>query len=398
MSMIHVPHVEVLMRPVRPIVGDQLVAQVLDFFKQQEDLLAVPVVDDGRYVGIITRKCLFQRLSQPFFMEVHQRKPIRVLLEQPTLITPAHTPIDTALQELLARDPRLVSDAFVIQDAHQTYHIAYVSDLMMQIATMQSSLIAQLRAMSQRIQNEVAHARDLQYGLLPPADLQVAHTTLSGRLATSTEVGGDFYDYFLIGQHALGLLVGDVSGHGVAAGAVVTAAKASLATLQSLGCTEPTLLLSQLNRALLATTSSSLLMTCCYGVVNFQEQTFCYANAGHPAPLLYRSTNDTLLHLTEATGFPLGLDEHAQYVADTITLQPGDRLLLYSDGLIEGCDPQGRPYDYPRLEANVREHGKDSPGKITQQLLDDLKRYCAGRPLEDDVAIVVMDYQQEVQL
>jgi serine phosphatase RsbU (regulator of sigma subunit) len=294
-----------------------------------------------------------------------------------------------ALACLIERDPILETDCLLIAEGDRCVGVVLVSDLMMRISDFQQSLLATLRSMSERIREEVAHASLIQQDLLPEPKFSFKDIHVGAGITTSTEIGGDFYDYFICGENRLGLIIADVSGHGVQSGMVTTAAKASLHTLLSLGIATPTELLSGMNRAITATAKRRLLMTCFIAVIDTESSRLCYANAGHNFPYLFRGKSRELEMLQDASGFPLGFEEDSLFEEFSTEFTAGDSIVLYTDGIVEcrGVDEEDLGYD--RLEKIIREYIGKTPYESALALLEFTRKFSGTPTLEDDATVMI---------
>jgi phosphoserine phosphatase RsbU/P len=366
------------------------ISLVVDIFKNDSTILALPIADQGSFQGVITRKALFfQHLARPFAMEIFGKKPIRELMdEQPVAMAP-ELDVTTALAQLLAEDAHLQIDAFPLVDRGECLGIVSVSDLMMKISESQSALLEALKSMSARIRDEVMKASEVQQDLLPAAEYRFGPVTVSAGIRTSSEIGGDFYDYFELEDGRLGLVVADVSGHGVQSGMVTTAAKASLHTLIGQGITTPAVLLHYMNNAILATARQTLLMTCLIAIIDLQRQEVVMANAGHNFPYLIEGETGRAIRISTAPGFPLGFEQDCLYEELSTPFSPGDTLFLYTDGIVECVNSRNEEFGYERLEAFLSEHAVSRPIDLKQNLLETAIRFMGERSFEDDVTLLV---------
>ncbi len=183
--------------------------------------------------------------------------------------------------------------------------------------------LAQLTA---RLQGEVNLAATLQRSILPQPVIELPGLQGLANLLTSSEVGGDYYDYYKVGGHHSILLIGDVSGHGVAAGTMVGAAKAGVYPLIHEGVTSPSEILNSLNETMRVTAQQSLLMTMACLSLDARNGKLVFANAGHVLPYLLRE-NSNHWEMIEASGLPLGKSVNSDYLETAIdlTLNVGDR-------------------------------------------------------------------------
>ncbi|TAL45659.1 MAG: PAS domain S-box protein [Methylovulum sp.] len=257
---------------------------------------------------------------------------------------------------------------------------------------------AELAQLSTRLQGEVNLAATLQRSILPQPVIDLPGFQGLANLLTSSEVGGDYYDYYKVGGHHSILLIGDVSGHGVAAGTMVGAAKAGVYPLIHEGVTRPSEILNSLNETMRVTAQQSLLMTMACLSLDASTGRLVFANAGHVLPYLLRN-NSSRWEMLEASGLPLGKSVDSDYLETAIelNLEVGDRLFLYTDGLVEEESPSGEAFGYDRLEALLNANiDTENPEVLRNTLMDALRRHCRGTAYADDVTIVVVTHSDRV--
>jgi len=380
-------------RPVAVITPLTTVNQAIELFQQQPHLLALPVMQQQHLLGIISRRELFFRhLAKPFARELFGRKPVETLLEGKPLVLAGELEMSDALNRLLLLDPQLENDCFGVSLADGSVAIAAVGDLMMAISRSQAVLLETLNNLSSRIRSEVEMARQVQAALLPATPLVHAGIAVAAGLVNSTEISGDFYDVFPLDEHRLGLLVADVTGHGVQAGLVTTAAKAGLQTLLDNGVRTPARLLSGINRALMATAGGSLLMTALIAVLDHQTGTAVLSSAGHPYPYWRQCDTGQWQLVPLEPGFPLGFSDEADYDETLIPFLPGDCLLLYSDGIQEAENDRGVLFGERQLLATLQQ-AAGKPEQVRDALLTAARSFRGNEHFDDDVTLVVA--QQE---
>ncbi len=368
------------------------VNDVVDLFSKDSSLIALPVLREGIFTGFVSRKHLFfKRLRHKFALELYGNKPVSMLLDENPLVMEPDKDVHSALERLLAVDPNLETDCFPIVADGRCLGIVSVADLMMQISNTQASLLDRVITLSARIRDEVACASKIQQDLLPAPEFTFQGTSISAGVMTSSEIGGDFFDYFTLGDNRLGLIIADVSGHGVQSGMVTTAAKASLHTLISMGISTPSEFLSGMNTAIIATACQTLLMTCLIVLIDIDKQELCVANAGHNFPYLYRSDSHSLEHIQEVSGFPLGFESDSSFREFHTDFKSGDRLLLYTDGLIECRNPSGEEFGYSRLESLLMHRFNLSPTGLKNLLFESALDFIgSSSSIEDDISIMVV--------
>lgn len=259
--------------------------------------------------------------------------------------------------------------------------------------------LGELEKLSERLQEEINLAAALQHSILPSPDITLPGVQGKATLITSSEVGGDYYDYYKVGGYHSVLLIGDVSGHGVAAGTMVSAAKAGLYPLVNEGLTRPAEILRSLNETMVATAHQSLLMT--MGCLSLDSRTgkLRFANAGHVLPYLKRR-GETEWRMLESSGSPLGKSLDADYlsVEQELQLDIGDRLFLFTDGLVEQESPRGQPFGFDRLESLLAENAETEPHVLQENMLTALRAHCGREHFDDDVTMAVVAHTDRVEI
>jgi serine phosphatase RsbU (regulator of sigma subunit) len=387
-----IPQLKELALSTQELTEEVKVKDVVELFSKNSSLIALPVLRDGIFAGFVSRKHLFfKRLRHKFALELYGNKPVSLLLDENPLVMEPEIDVHSALERLLVVDPNLETDCFPLVSDGRYLGIVSVADLMMQISTTQASLLDRVITLSARIRDEVAMASKIQQDLLPAPEFNFLGTNISAGVMTSSEIGGDFFDYFTLGNNRLGLIIADVSGHGVQAGMVTTAAKASLHTLISMGISKPSELLSGMNTAIMATACQTLLMTCLIILIDIDKKELCFANAGHNFPYLYRSDSHLLEQLQEVSGFPLGFESGSSFREFYTDFKEGDRLILYTDGLIECRNPSGEDFGYSRLESLLIHRINLSPTEMKNLLFESALDFIgSSSSIEDDISIMVV--------
>jgi serine phosphatase RsbU (regulator of sigma subunit) len=200
-------------------------------------------------------------------------------------------------------------------------------------------------------------------------------------------VGGDFYDFHLLSDGRLGVVVGDATGKGVPA-ALVMATTCGMLQLaaRALDPSSPGEVLAQVNETLFARIPSNMFVTCFYAILDPNSGRFTYANAGHDLPYLWHSGDAEELR---ARGMPLGLMPGMSYEEKELVLEAGEGVFFYSDGLVEAHDPKGEMFGFPRLRALIAEHGKEQ--SVGDLLLKELYSFVGeGWDQEDDITLLTL--------
>jgi serine phosphatase RsbU (regulator of sigma subunit)/anti-sigma regulatory factor (Ser/Thr protein kinase) len=241
-------------------------------------------------------------------------------------------------------------------------------------------------ATRQRFEQELEVARLIQQNFLPKELPELPGWHLAAYYRPAREVGGDFYDVIPLRDGRVGLVVGDVTDKGVPAALVMSATRSVLrASAQRL--IEPGVVLERVNEHLCPDMPAKMFVTCLYGVLDPATGLLRFANAGHDLP--YVKTADGVIEL-RARGMPLGLMPNMEYEEKEAVLQPGDSVLLHSDGIVEAHDPQRDMFGFPRLKETVAH----APGgqKLIDRVLTDLEAFIGpGAEQEDDITMVTLE-------
>jgi serine phosphatase RsbU (regulator of sigma subunit)/predicted ester cyclase len=239
----------------------------------------------------------------------------------------------------------------------------------------------------ERVEQELLVARRIQQASLPKEVPTLEGWQIAPFYQPAREVGGDFYDFHLLSEGRLGLVVGDATGKGVPAALVMSTICGMLQlAAQVLDSTSPGEVLERVNEALLARIPPNMFVTCFYCILAPKSASLSYANAGHDLPYLRHGGDAEELR---ARGMPLGLMPGMSYEEKEITFEAGDIALLYSDGLVEAHDPTGEMFGFPRLRALVAEHGEEGP--LVNSLLEELYSFVGeGWEQEDDITLLTL--------
>jgi len=231
-------------------------------------------------------------------------------------------------------------------------------------------------------------ARQIHRSLLPACETRFAGVETAGVSYSADKIGGDCYDYLSFADGSLGVLIADVSGHGVAAAMYMAAARGALHA-EAQRTSDPAELLERTNRVLSATfDQAEMFATALLVRVSADGREWCYSGAGHPAALCLRGV-ETLERL-ESCATALGLFEETTFETRTFELAQEDRLVLYTDGFTEARSGNGRMYGTQRLEEVALEHVDADASELRNRLLEDLERHTDHRGMTDDVTLVVV--------
>jgi serine phosphatase RsbU (regulator of sigma subunit)/ketosteroid isomerase-like protein len=256
------------------------------------------------------------------------------------------------------------------------------------IAALQEERLVQVERERERVEQEMRVARSIQQASLPEEVPTLEGWQISPFYQPAREVGGDFYDFHLLSEGRLGLVVGDATGKGVPA-ALVMSTTCGMLQLAAQGSDSSSLgeVLSRVNQTLYARIPANMFVTCFYAILDPEKCSLRYANAGHDLPYLHRNGNAEELR---ARGMPLGLMPGMDYEEKEIALDAGEAALFYSDGLVEAHNPEGEMFGFPRLRELVAEHA-DKERSLEETLLEELYSFVGeGWDQEDDITLLTL--------
>ena len=239
----------------------------------------------------------------------------------------------------------------------------------------------------ERIEQELRVARSIQQASLPEEVPTLEGWRITPFYRPAREVGGDFYDFHLLSEGRLGVVVGDATGKGVPAALVMSTTCGMLRlAARALGSPSPGEVLAQVNETLVARIPTNMFVTCFYAILDPKRGHLVYANAGHDLPYLRHGGEAKELR---ARGMPLGLMPEMGYEEKEMVLEASESTLFYSDGLVEAHNPKGEMFGFPRLRALVAEHGKQ--GSLEEVLLEELHSFVGESwEQEDDITLLTL--------
>lgn len=396
------PLISQLALEVTSISEASLVQELLSRFQSESHQPIMPVLNSRlAYTGSVSRRAFLSFMTRAFARELFLHKTVGELLDhqpelahQPVQIH-AHQRVDQAMRELLEADPHMQHEALPVLEAGKLVGLVKVTDMMASLSESQERLIEVMLSLSERLQEEVTHAALLQRHLLPPSPIRLPGLQGSASLVTSTEVGGDYYDYYCVADRWVVILVGDVSGHGVAAGTMVSAAKAVINLVSADGIYDPAVILQRLNHALLNLAHQRLLMTMFVASLDAQTGQLLYANAGHQFPYRFH-LKTRQMEMLEIGGLPLGKSDSATFPAESLQLAVGDRLFFYTDGLLEEENEAGEPLGYDRLENALSLYFDRNPEILCESVAAKLRQFAGHNQFADDVTLLCLEHHERI--
>jgi sigma-B regulation protein RsbU (phosphoserine phosphatase) len=203
------------------------------------------------------------------------------------------------------------------------------------------------------------------------------------------QVAGDYYDFELLDPDTLCIVIGDAAGHGVSAAFVSVMAKTCFHN-QKPSIASPAALLRAMNQSLHGLVEAQHFISMFVATLNRRTRELTFARAGHPLPLLLHCDSDRVT-LLDAGGVMIGLLPDPEFVDQTVRLQPGDKVLFYTDGVIECPDAAGQLFGKARLAQALSSHRRKSGDALLTEVIDETRRFTAGRGFDDDVTLVLLE-------
>jgi sigma-B regulation protein RsbU (phosphoserine phosphatase) len=240
----------------------------------------------------------------------------------------------------------------------------------------------------QRMEQEINIARDIQQALLPKDFREFPHLTVNGFNLPCLSVGGDYFDVFPLGDNRTAFLIADVSGKGLGAALLTTMLQGALSGM-TLG-TDPARLFNHVNNFLCSHAEVGRYATMFFGILDDKGH-LEFINAGHPSPFLLRN-GEAIESFTEGS-YPVGLVPGAEYTAVCLKLEPGDTLVLFSDGVTEAMDPDEQLFGVPRLRDVLTGQTECPLDNIQKCVLEAVENFTRGARQADDLTLLIVRYR-----
>jgi PAS domain S-box-containing protein len=238
-----------------------------------------------------------------------------------------------------------------------------------------------------RSEEESRTARNIQMNFLPSSDPVIPGYDIAGRSIPALNVGGDYYDFIRLDEHRLAIGLGDVSGHGLAASLVMANLQATVRGQAYFGL-DPDRCLERANKLLFRSTDSRTFISLFFGILDTQKHTISYANAGQDLPVLFSA--DKNITILRTRGIALGMKEDVTYQKEEILLKPGDRLLIYTDGIAEAMNDRRDELGEDRLREIVLRTLGRSARETVDDVIAGVGAHVGSSPQNDDMTLVLL--------
>ncbi len=238
------------------------------------------------------------------------------------------------------------------------------------------------------LDKELALAGEIQAGLLPGENYAFQRLACAGTHVSCEEIGGDYYDFIPCGDSVLTVTIADVTGHGPSSALLMVACKTMLTTLIEIGV--PLVeRIDRLNNYMIDHAADSQFITFFHGDVDIRTKTLRYCNAGHNPPLLLPREGPVQKLCSDTP--PLGILPVA-FEAESARFEPGDKLIMYTDGVTEAAGPDGELYEESRLETLLTDHRRQNAADLKQTVLETIFAFSAGSRPSDDITLAVVEH------
>lgn len=248
----------------------------------------------------------------------------------------------------------------------------------------------QLQEANKKFERELALAGSLQSSFFPEEPPDIPGWELSVALKPARETSGDFYDVYVLPNGRLGILVADVVDKGAAAALYMALSWTLIRTYAAEYPQDPDRVLSGVNQRIINDTDSSRFVTVFYGILDPESGTFSYCNAGHNPPLLLRSQDVKKPERLTKTGVLLGMFDDERWEKATVQFDPGDLLVLYTDGVTEAQNADGDFFGRERLVKAVKKNSGGPAKAVRESILGKISKFVGDAPQFDDIALVIV--------
>ena len=237
------------------------------------------------------------------------------------------------------------------------------------------------------LQNELNIASQLQQSILPNNPPETAGCEISANMEPARNVGGDFYDYIKVDDR-IGLVVADVSDKGIPASMFMMSSRTAIKG-SAIGVGEPEKVLAETNSHLQQDNPTFMFVTLVYALFNPESGQFTYSLAGHDPPILVKA-DGTVTELPPTKGVAMGVAANVEYTQESVVLDPGDTVVLFTDGVTEAMDTNNRQFGLERLAEMFEGNPPDSAEEATKTVFSRVREFAGDAPQSDDITCLTL--------
>ncbi len=294
-------------------------------------------------------------------------------------------------------DAQLTDALEQIQTGDELQELAHSVLTMENVIIQYIAHVQRVTAEKERIGAELDIATHIQSSMLPcifPAFPDRKEFDIYASMNPAKEVGGDFYDFFMVDDRHLAIVMADVSGKGVPAALFMVIGKTLIKDHTQPGVSLGTVF-SDVNNLLCASNSEGMFITAFEGVLDLVTGEFCYVNAGHELPFLYREGRFQAYKIKP--GFVLAGMEDIRYSEGVLTLEPGDKIFQYTDGVTESTNAHNELYGMERLDTVLNGNSKRLPDEIIDAVKEDIDSFVGDASQFDDITMLCLEYKARME-
>jgi len=245
----------------------------------------------------------------------------------------------------------------------------------------------------QRMEEELSIARDLQMSMLPATCPEIKGFEIAALSTPAREVGGDFFDFIEMGEGRLGFVIGDVTGKSVS-GALVMSASRSVFRMLSEEEMSVGEIMIRANRRTKKDIKPGMFVALLYAILDAKHRTLSLCSAGQTQPVyLSKETGEATLVETEGDTFPLGILDEADYKETRLELAHGDRVVFYTDGIVEAMNQKEEMFGFEQLQDVVKEARSMSADELLKKIIDRVNEFVGYTPQHDDLTVIVISVE-----
>ncbi len=242
----------------------------------------------------------------------------------------------------------------------------------------------------QRVRQELKLAGDIQSGFIPAKIPPILGWQIAVTLDPVEETSGDFFDLIPLSDERLGIVIADVADKGVGPALYMALSRTLIRTFAIELESQPEIVFFAANERILNDTSANLFVTAFYGILDLKSGQLTYCNAGHNPPFLISSQGGDGIHPLESSGMPIGIERGATWTQKTVQLTPGDVLLLYTDGIPEAQNEEGKLFGEHPLASTAQANLGRTAEQIQKAILTEVYEFVGNAPQSDDITLIVL--------
>jgi serine phosphatase RsbU (regulator of sigma subunit) len=247
----------------------------------------------------------------------------------------------------------------------------------------------------QKVSQEIQIAGQIQASFLPNRFPNIPGWQLAVTLEPAGGLSGDFFDFIPLSRGRYGIVIADVADKGLGAALYMALSRTLIRTYALEYHTRPDLVFSESNERVLMDSRANLFITCFYGVLDPNEGSLLYCNAGHNPPYLISPMNDYKIIPLNRTGMPIGIEEDSRWDRKTIGFLPGDKLILYTDGITEAQNENGDLFEDILLIETIKKNAISSAFELQDSILGKVRDFIGNAPQYDDISLMILEKERD---